>query len=668
MVHQLARQSLFAAAALLLSGLALRAGESPVPPPRPLAYPEDLRDFRARALKADGVFAPDIAFAVRLCPRCGKPYVMGNFPRLKRRPFDSLAAVHEVVAKTCLKPAPSATIYSARLGRLVPRACPACEMPENGGLPDKVLFCHVIPESGVDLQIEYEVQAGKLAARKFWRVPPGGKAEAVTLPDESETSFQQAYGQYFSLRAVWNELFARAEQEGNFTLEEPKVTYRQVAPGLWFIFRPRRVSALEFQEFSENQLQPDRAKGLFTRIDTPLKSGGALDTSAGTYCDWAAAYASALAAGSMECFVGYSIPELRKAAQAVLASRHLVLETGSGAQNSVGGTDAVRKGAFKIDINLDRLAEQAVLSGLSLHHACAYYLTMPAFEVEGAENLNRLLRELYPECDFEVEQGRWLILRDRNKQERKLDLLNLAVNLDPGDSYLFELFRNKILAWDKDHGGFGPKLPDRDVSPSGLPAFIERRIRPAGHLKAHNLPEAFYEPREDRDGKSYDLCYTSECSATVVYVDPTRERFKGLTLDEVHRLYEAMSGILPLYIETQDTMSLPGDPAARARPCQAVLLCGLDLASLAAESARAFALAAAADFDLHPEDRLHFYAGTTNTVVLTQRQLTAEELKLVRARLKDLAAEADLEPGLELGLHFDLPPASPRGKVLRRHK
>src|SRR5215213_5565839 len=58
-----------------------------------LRCPDDLRDFRSRALKVDGFFAPDIAFSVRTCPKCRQPYVFGTFPRLSRAPYDNLAAV-----------------------------------------------------------------------------------------------------------------------------------------------------------------------------------------------------------------------------------------------------------------------------------------------------------------------------------------------------------------------------------------------------------------------------------------------------------------------------------------------------------------------------------------------------------------------------------------------
>jgi len=652
--------------ASLLLGFAVLAAEPT--PPRALDYPKDLRAYRARALKADGAFAPDIAFALRTCPQCGKPYVMGTFPRLKRQPFDSLAAVHQLIEKACLKKAPSNTMFSARLGKQVPRACPLCDTPEAGGLPDKVLFCHVFPESGDDLQIEYEAHDGKLVSRKFWRVPKGGEATPVHLPDESEDSIEQAYGQHFSLRAVWNGFLARGSREDLFSIEGPKVIYRQVAPGMFFILRPRNVSAGQFREFLDGRVQPDRDKGLFTRLDSLLKSADGLDTSAGTYRDWAAEYAPALSNGNMECFVGLSFPELLRAVREVLASRSLGLDVAPDAKSADAGGGVIAKGEFKTEVSFGPLASEAVLAGFSLHHACAYFLTTPVFAVECAERLNRVLRGLYPLCSFDVAGGRYLILRDEDKQERKLDLLGLADKLDPDNQYMFDLFCSNILAWDKKNGRFGPKPKERDVSPTGLPAFIERRVRPVGYLKTRNLPDAFYEPREDRDGKGYDLCYSSECSVATAFVDPGRDRFKGTTLDDVRRLYDATAGILPMYIGAQDTLSLPGDLAARLPPCKVVLLCGLDLASLASDDGRATALAEAADLRLDPEDRLHFYAFTANTVGLVERKLTADERKLAQARAKDLAAESGLEAGLELNLHFDLPHAQPRGKVLRRHK
>ena len=48
------------------------------------------------------------------------------------------------------------------------------------------------------------------------------------------------------------------------------------------------------------------------------------------------------------------------------------------------------------------------------------------------------------------------------------------------------------------------------------------------------------------------------------------------------------------------------------------------------------------------------------------KDATPDELKLIRMRLKDIAAETINDPGFELNLHFDLPRTEPRGKVLRR--
>jgi len=654
--------------ALLLWPAALAAADPA--PPRALDYPKDLRAFRAKALKADGAFAPDIAFALRTCPKCGKPYVFGTFPRLKRQPFDNLAAVHQAVEVASRKKAPSSEMYSPRQGQMVPRACPACNEPEADARPDRILFCHVFPESGDDMQIEYTLRDGKLASREFWRVSRDGAAVPVALADETEESIKQAYGQYFSLRAVWNEMLARGTREGLFSMEGPKIVYRQVAPGMWFIFRPPGVSREAFQEFSEKTLKPDRDKGLFSRLDTPLINDPKLDPGQGTYREWAAAFEPGLSGGRMECFVGLSYPELHKAAREVLASRGLSLEVTEDATKPGGGTGMLSKGEFRTALNFGPLGAQAVLAGLSLHHACAFYLTEPVFTVEGAERLCRIFRARYARCTSEVLEGRYLVLRDDDKQERRLDLLTLAVSLDADNRQTFDLFCGIILAWDGQRERFGPKPRDRDVSPLGLPAFIERRVRPAGFLKTRNLADALYEPREDREGKAFDLCYTSECSAAVVYVDTAKDRFKGLTLEEAQRLYDATAGTLPVFVDVQETLSFPGDRFSKPPTpfCKAALLCGPDLASLATDQGRAAALADLAGLALRGEDRLHFYAFSTNSVALTPRKLLPDELQLARSRAKGLLNENGLEPGLELGLHFDLPCAEPRGRVQRRQK
>ena len=251
--------------------------------------------------------------------------------------------------------------------------------------------------------------------------------------------------------------------------------------------------------------------------------------------------------------------------------------------------------------------------------------------------------------------------------ERKIDVLNLADKLDPENPFLFDLFCEVMLAWDPARSVFGPKPNERDVAPTGLPAFIERRIRPVGHLAQRNLPDALFEPSADSDGNKYDLCYTSECSASVVYVDPTRERFKGMTLEEARKIYDSLGCALPMAVDAQETMNFPGVPNTRAFPCSAAILCGVDLASLAADNGRATALANLAGYQ-GTEGRVHIYAFSTNVVALTPRKLMEDELKLVKSRMKDFVAESRVEPGLELGLHFDLSRTEPRGKVLRRSR
>jgi hypothetical protein len=644
-------------AAALAAADSNESGEPGEASAKPLNYPADLRAFRARALKADGVFAPDIAFSVRICPKCGNPYVAGTFPRLSRQPFNDLAAVHQTIQETLKKPAPK-MMYSARAGKRVPRACPYCGQPEQSSVPDKVLFCHLIPETNDDLQIEYAIKDRRLDRRTFWRVPKDGSAIEAQLPDESEESFKKAFGAYFSLRAVWNGIFAQ-----NF--DGDRIVYRNVAPGVYFIFRPEKVSDAQFREFADKQLKTDRDKGLFSHLDSPLK----LDDKAqpgGNYLEWAGAYSGRLSKGAAECFVGISFPELRTAAGAAVASRNAVLNLAP-EKPTLPGSGFIERGPLKIETRLAPLVKRAVIEGLSLNQACSLYLADGTYTLDSAQHIAQALQSNLAECQFEFADGRILIARDRQKQERKIDLLNLAGKLDPADPLLFTLYRERVLRWDAPNARFGPPPLEREVSPVGLPAFIERRIRPAEHYITHHAPTALFEPLKDSDGKRCDLCYTSECTSTVLYVDPGKPRFKDIPdINTARALYYQEGGTLPSYIDAQDTLTFPGRLPGLLE-CKTVLFAGTDVSSLAGEESRASQLAVFAELP-DATGRISFYAFSTNCAAIAPRPLAPEEFTLLKSRAGDFVKENQLDPGLELNLHFDLPWTKPKGKVMRRKK
>jgi len=644
----------------------LAAGVHAAEETRPLDYPKDLRAFRIKALKADGVFAPDIAFALRFCPRCGKPYVFGTFPRLKRQPWENLAAVHEVIESNVVRKTPPKSMFSAKQNKYIPRACPNCDEPEDGARPDKVLFCHVFPETGEDMQIEYDVNNKHLGAKTFWKmgaVKRGAAADPaavkVDLSDESEEGVKKAYGVYFSLRAIWNGIFA-AE------ISSDRVTYREVSPGMRFIFRPLRVGNTDFKKFADETLAADRDKGAFSRLESPLKIEG-VPTSISTYKEWAAKYGPVLGSdngGGGECFVAVSYPELHKAAEQVLASRGVGLEIAGVNRPSDPGVGILKKGDYRYQVNFGPLALECVVRGSSLHEGCALLLATPAYTLDLAERLDAAIRSRRPFCTYDIREGRFLALRDEKNEERVVDVISLCDKIDPENAFQFDLFTDLLLAWDSTKKGFGPKPNARDVSPAGLPAFIERRVRPAGFLKTKERMNAFYEPREDTDHVRYDLCYTSECTTSLVYVNPDLERFKGMTIEDAKKVYDSLGCTLPMHIDKTDLLNFPGDTPLRLGPARVVLCLGVDLASLGAEDGRGSALAQAVS--MGPSERVHIYAISTNAVAITTRKLIPDEFKLVKSRIDDLLKQSEIDPGYELGLHFDLPRVEPRGKVLRR--
>lgn len=638
-----------------------------------MEYPKDLRTFRKKALLHDGVFAPDIAFALRTCtnPACGNLYVQGTFPRLKREPFDSLESLHEILLTAIKKERPK-TMFSSRLGRVIPRSCPICLAPEREGQPDKFFFCHVIPESGDDMQIEYDIKEGRLVLGKVWRMPKKSgdlleydEAIEVKLANESEDTIQNAFGEHFSLRAVWNEIFSVNQ-------ESAEVVYRKVSPGMTFIFKPEKVNKTLFQAFADKTLKPDRDKGVFNRLEPVIVK--ATDAAIpGSYKEWAPKFEPMLSAGDAECFVAISFDELKKAAKTVLATRSITLESTPGKTKKDPGWGFMSKAGLNLEIDFTQLGSRAAVSGLSLHEACALYLSDPVFALESAARLEDAFKKALPGCFFQIVEGHVMMARDKKGQERRIDLGNLANKLDPENKYLFNLYLGMLLTWDEKTNGFGTPPAERDVSPAGLPAFVDRRIRPKGHLQEAKKPDALFEPREDSDGNRYDLCYTSECTQTLVFIDPSTQKFKGLTLEDVQQLYERMGGVLPMYIAKMDSLTLPGRVSTlkgpekqREFPCKALLLYGMDLASLGADPKRATELANVAGLILDEDARIHLYALASDSVVLSPRRLSPDELKMAQSRMAHMLEEIDTNPGIPMSLHFDVPKSEPKGYIIKK--
>ena len=354
-------RSLLCACAMMSLSLAAFCEEPPTPTAATFVYPRDIRTFRAKALRMDGLFAPDIAFAVRHCTGCTKTYVYGNFPRLRRQPWDSLSMVHEVIESNVIKKPPPRTMLKA--GKHVARACPVCGQPEAGARPDRVLFCHVIPETGDDLQIEYHVKDRKFVAKKYFLVQKDKEPQEIALKDESEDSIKKAFGAYFSIRALWNETMA-VHANGD------RPVMIEAAPGMWLLFRPRNVSKTEFQEFCDKQTTGDAPK--FTHVEPLVPADSDPNSLSDSYLEWSGDNRDVLSSGRAEGRVGIALPQLYKAASAVLASRNLAIDVIEPNDKTKGARGIISKGQVKTDINFAPLSARSAQAALTLHQASAF--------------------------------------------------------------------------------------------------------------------------------------------------------------------------------------------------------------------------------------------------------------------------------------------------------
>src|SRR5207244_3491338 len=138
---------------------------------------------------------------------------------------------------------------------------------------------------------------------------------------------------------------------------------------------------------SDEVLKEDRNKGVFTRLESPLKLEG-VPPGITTYKQWAAKYDPVLGAengGGGECFVALSYPELHKAAEQVLGSRGIGLEIAGATRPSDAGVGILKRGDYRFQVDFAPLALETVIRGMSLHEGCAMLLTNPAYLLEIAE-------------------------------------------------------------------------------------------------------------------------------------------------------------------------------------------------------------------------------------------------------------------------------------------
>src|SRR6185295_1849917 len=203
---------------------------------------------------------------------------------------------------------------------------------------------------------------------------------------------------------------------------------------------------------------------------SPLKIDAALRGA--TYMDWAKIYADRLARKEADFYVGISLSELRSVAVTAAKSRRVSFNISPG-DPAAAGSGFLQRGELKLPMDLAPLVKLSVTSGLSLSQTCSFYMGDGIFALDSAERFQKRVQALMPECTFEFSDGRYMTARDADKNERKIELFQASAKIDPDDPIQFGIYRQYFLRWEADKARFGAAPLAREVSPLGLPAFIE---------------------------------------------------------------------------------------------------------------------------------------------------------------------------------------------------
>jgi hypothetical protein len=625
-------------------------------PNKPMDYPTDVHKDRDVILKQHGPYALDAAYAVWRCAQCGKHAPAAVAPLYGRRPFMDMYEVVRTTARALLSeplPGPPGPKGERTLFR-----CPFCATPDFEALPRWILFTHVLPETGDDLRVEFAVNDKRITSETFFRVRTGKPPEKLETP-KTEIEFFNRFGVHFSLRAVWRECLLWHAKD-----KEPQ--YKQVAPGLWFVFRPLNAPEDALKKLVETKIAEDLKQRKFDLLLSPCRPPtDQRFADAGTWRDWGRERIKELEAGDLECFTGVSVHEVRRITAELLKNAGLLCRWRPGDEATHPGHLTVSRGEFSTAVDLRPILARAVYGALSIHQAAILETAGPLEELGRAEDLSKALRFRFFRCTFAVENGKVLVVTDRNRHTIKADMLRHGLLASPSNREEFDAFCEMIFPWDEQKQNFITERDPRALCHCGLPAFVERRIRPPGFFADRKQPLALFEAQKDADGKPFDLCWTSECFEHSVYVDAVREPFQETTIAELEKIHPRTRGILPYVVEAHELALPPADDKVQTPPVPISLACGNDLASIAIDENAASEAARLLNVP-RADGRLHVYAMTTHAAVFSPRALTATELEAAFKRLKTLAESFLSDAGTPLNLHFDLPRVAPKGKVIVR--
>ncbi len=618
-----------------LAGGAL-AGERPTALPD---LPAGLSPLRTQMRAASRPSTPDLIAVIWHCPRCKRANVARRLLP-EQPPFDRLKDVAQLLARVGLGQGRG---WSApRAGRC--RVCGLRPGPKFKLKPVEVLFFRYLPETGCDAVAR--APAGKLRLGKLtWgRLDVTGAYDAVGRI-EDQAGFARAFGRVLSVREAWAEVTRKCIAKG-----EPQVL--RAAPGYYLTCRRRSADAeAEARLATDLNIKLAKAGGApagARRFLLTAVTGSALEKVIPTYRRWLPGQSRQLESGKYAAAAVVDPGAFWRMAARETARSGVRFDRSPG-----GGDPQLLKGEYRASLRAEGVMLKTVHSGLCFGEGLHHFLWPLAAKLVKVELVGRQARRALAAYETQVAGGSVLVIREKARKPRsgklvaRVNLSALAGGVDPRFPMAVSGALGGLLGLDPRTGLIrAPGAGDARCA-CGASAWLTRKLRPKGHYAKLGVEVLTSEWR------GLDAAWSLDCREHARLL-PARGAPDAKKL--AARFEKDLEGAVFTVLAARGLRS--GGIIVRA-------VVGSDIASalLHPRLRRGLAVRLKA-----PQQglELHFWAPTSNIVLVSQKPVTGRDREELRRAAKDLVKAAGLGPGYDIDLEIrEKMTAKPAGRFTK---
>ncbi len=597
-------------------------GEKPAVAPD---LPAGLSAVRTRMRAASRPATPDLIAVVWRCPRCKRRNASRRLLP-EQPPFDRLKDVERLLSKAGL---------GQGRGWAAPKAgpCWSCGLRPGAGFkpkPLEVIFFRYLSETGCHAVARAPAQKGRLGKLTWGKLDVSGAYDRVA-PINDQAGFARAFGRVLSVREAWSDV-ARSCIAKN----QPQVL--RAAPGYFLTCRLRSADAeTEARLATELNIKLAKAGGGRAgarRMPLTAVSGSALEKVIPTYRRWLPGQRRQLESGKYLAAAVVDPGEFWRMAARETARSGVQLDRPVTARDP-----EIVKGEYRVSLQAEGVLLKTVYAGLSFGEGLHHFFWPLAAKLVKVERVGRQARLALAAYETQVAAGNVLVIREKankplsGKELARVNLFALAGSVDPRFPRAVSRALGGLVGLDPASGRIRAPRADETRCACGQAAWLTKKLRPKGHFEKLGVKVLAAEWR------GLTAVWSLDCRehARLLPARPAPDRKK------IEARFE--KDLEKTILTVLAARGLAGGGI------QVRAAVGPDIASALIHPRLRRGLAVRLKA---PQEgiELHFWAPTTNVVLVSQKPIAGRDRDEFRRGAKELIRAAGLAPGYDIELEM----------------